>query len=74
MPSREEQIGQGVFQAAIQRQHFAGDLLPPLPLVILEVSLEIVLEQIDQRQIGIGFAMRDREGFQHQTAAVVRAA
>ena len=35
-----KQIGQRVFQAAIERQHFAGDLLPSLAFVILRLNVE----------------------------------
>ena len=34
-PQQGKQIGQGVFQAAVEHQHFAADFLPPLPFIIL---------------------------------------
>ena len=33
-----KEIGQGVFQAAVERQHFAVDLLPPRAFVILRLE------------------------------------
>src|ERR1700730_17817690 len=54
-----EQVNQRVFQSAIQRKHFAGDFLAPLAFVILDGDLEIILEQVDQRQVRRGLAMRD---------------
>ena len=37
----------------------------PLAFIILHAELEIILQQINQRQIGIGFAVGDRESLQH---------
>ena len=65
-----KQIGQGVFQTAVEHQHFAGDLLPSLAFVILGLNLKVALEQFNHRQIRRGFAVRDRVGFQHQTATL----
>ena len=40
MPSKRKEIRQGVFQAAVEHQHFASDLLPPLAFVILRLNVE----------------------------------
>ena len=39
-----KEIGQGVFETAIQDEHLAGDLLLALALVILGVELKVALE------------------------------
>ncbi len=69
-PQQIEQVGQQVFQTALQVQHLAGDLLAAPSLIVLGGDLKIVLQEFDQRQIGKGFAVRNREGLQHQTASL----
>ena len=61
-----EEIGQDVFQAAVQFQHFADGFLSPRPLFILWLNLQVALEQFDHRQIRRRFAMRDGKGFEHE--------
>ena len=39
-PQQGKQIGQRVFEAAVQLQHFADHFLPPRPLVILRLESE----------------------------------
>src|SRR5262249_25608574 len=65
-----EQVGQSVLQPPIEDGNLARDLLPPLTLVVLRYDLEVVLEQIDDRQVGRRSAVGDRAGLQHQAAAL----
>ena len=41
MPKQRKQIGQRVFKATVEHQHFAADLLPPCPLLILGLELKV---------------------------------
>ena len=65
-----QQVGQRLFQAAIEREHLTGDLFLPGALIVLGGDLHIVLQQLNQRQIRRRLAMRDGEGLQHQSAAL----
>jgi hypothetical protein len=67
---QRKQIGQGAFEGAIEHQHLAADLLPPLALVVIGSDLEIVLQQIDERHVRRGFAVRDGKGFEDGAAGV----
>src|SRR5215510_8847087 len=51
-PEQRQQVGQDVFQTAVQREHLAQDLLAPAAVIILGGNLEVALEQLNQRQIG----------------------
>src|SRR4030095_15317905 len=42
-----KEIRQGIFQAAIECQHFAGDLLLSLAFVILWLQVKITLQQLN---------------------------
>ena len=44
-----EEVGQRIFERALQRQHSAGDLFAPRALVIVRFDLEITMQQIDDR-------------------------
>ena len=63
-----EQIGQCVFQTSIERYDSSCDLLAALALIVPGGNVEIIAQQIDDRQIGAGLAVRDREGLQHHPA------
>ena len=63
-----QEIGQSVLQRAIQGQDLAVDLLAPGALVIFRRNSEILVQQIDQRQISRGLAVRNRKGLQHHPA------
>src|SRR5262249_25159172 len=65
-----KEIGQRVLQAAVQGQHLARDFLPPLALLVFNRNVKVGLEQLDDRQIGGRFAVRDGVGFQYQAAAL----
>ena len=67
-PQQGKEIGQRVFQTTIKSEHFASDLLSLLPLIIMGSELKVVLQQLYEWEIGIRFAMREREGLQHQAA------
>src|SRR4051794_2514834 len=65
-PQQEEQIRQNIFQTAVECEHPPGDLLPSLSFVIVHTELKILLQQIDEWQIRIGFPVGDGESFQHK--------
>ncbi|MCY1283203.1 hypothetical protein D9M70_320760 [compost metagenome] len=67
-----EQVGQVIFQRAVERQQPARHLLAAGAVAVLRGDLEVVLQQFDQRQVGESLAVRDRERFQRQ-AALLRA-
>jgi len=72
IPQQGQQVGQGVFQAPIQGEQLARHLLAPPPRLILGRELEVVFEQLQQRQIRIRLAVRHGKSLQHQ--ATVRSA
>ena len=49
VPQQGQHIGQGLFQAPIQRQHLAGHPLPSSLPIILRGELKVVLQQLEQR-------------------------
>ena len=61
-PQQREEVGQSVFETAIEHEHFTAHLFPPFALIVLRDNVEVVLQQVDERQIRIGFAVRDGEG------------
>ncbi len=70
MPEQGKEIGQDVFQAAVEGEHFPRHFLLACPFLILRLNLKVTLEQFDKRQIGRGFAMRNRKRFQDQATAL----
>ena len=54
----------------VQFQHLPDYLLASGPFIISRLNLEIVLEQLDEGQIGRRFAVRHRKRLQHQTASL----
>src|SRR5206468_1548327 len=46
-PEQSKEVGQGVFETAIQHQHFAAHFLPPLPFIVLQSDGKVSLEQFD---------------------------
>src|SRR5580700_1559749 len=60
-----EQIGKRVLQRTIKRQNFAIDLLAAFTFIVLRYDLEIALEQVDDRKVRRGLAVRDRISLQH---------
>src|SRR5262245_14962595 len=63
---QDREIGECVFQVAVEAQDSANHALASHPFVIRRLNLEVALQQLDQRQIGRGFAVRNGIGFQHQ--------
>src|SRR5216684_5702473 len=63
-----EQIGQRVFQTSVKREDTSGYLLATFAFIVGCRNVEIVAQQIDNRQVGAGLAMRDRECLQHDPA------
>src|SRR3954452_22395124 len=56
------------FQRAIQHQHFTRDLLGSAARVIQIVDAEILAQQLRKREVGRGFAMRDRRTLKEERA------
>jgi hypothetical protein len=54
---QREDVGPRVFQRRIEYREASRNLLPPAPLIILGADLEIVSEQLDQRQVRRSLAM-----------------
>ena len=48
---REERRDSGL-EGRIERQHFAGQLLPDLPGIVARLDLAVGPEELDQRQVG----------------------
>src|SRR6266852_4164885 len=67
-PQQRIEVGNGIFQGAIQLQQLSKDLLSAAPTVIFGAYLEIAMQQIDYRQIGTRFSVRDRKGLEHHPA------
>src|SRR5215470_6907367 len=65
-----KQIGQRVFQVAVQHEDFATHLFPPFPLINLRLNVEVALEQFDEGQVRRGLPVRDRVSFEDQAAAL----
>ena len=63
---QRQEVGERVLQTTIQRQHLARHLLAPPPVIVLRHELEVVVEQLNERQIRIRLAVRHRERLQHQ--------
>src|SRR5260370_41484877 len=51
-PKPRIEVGNGIFQSAIQLEQLAKDLLSAAATIILRGSLEIAMQKIDHRQIG----------------------
>src|SRR5438093_6018842 len=56
-PQQKKEIGQGVFQATIEHEHFAANFLSPLALIIVHGDLKVILQQLNKREIRVRFAM-----------------
>jgi hypothetical protein len=54
-----EQVRQGIFEAAIERDHAACNLFTPLAAVVAGVDTEVAVQEIDHRKIRARFAVRD---------------
>ncbi len=67
---KREQVRQRVLQAAVEREDLAGNLFAPLACVVLGFDLEIVIEEINDGQVGGGLAVRNREGLQDETSTL----
>ena len=68
-PEQREQVGQCVFQTAVEHQHFAAHFLAPRALVVGRLNPEVAFEQLDDWEIRSRLAMGHRIGFEQQAAS-----
>src|SRR5713101_7266718 len=57
-PQQRIEVGNGIFQSAIQLQQLAKDFLSAAPTVIFRGYLKITMQQIDYRQISRSLPIR----------------
>ena len=67
---QRQQRRDGVLEGLVQRQHLPGDLGPDGAGVVAVLDVAVALEQVDDGEVGRGFAIGHRGALQHRQPCV----